>query len=89
MKQNCWEYKNCGREEGGKNTEQLGVCPASVDSYYDGNYGGKNAGRKCWHIDGTLCGGKKQGKFALKAGNCLQCDFFKQVKQEEGEGFSY
>jgi len=36
MKQNCWEYKNCGREEGGKNIEQLGVCPASVDSYYEG-----------------------------------------------------
>jgi hypothetical protein len=89
MKQNCWEYKNCGREEGGIKTEELGVCPASVDTYYDRKYGGKNAGRNCWHIDKTLCGGTKQGKFARKVGNCIQCDFFKKVKEEEGAGFKY
>ncbi|MGD0283853.1 MAG: two-CW domain-containing protein, partial [Dissulfurispiraceae bacterium] len=25
---NCWEFKKCGREMGGVNIEQLGVCPA-------------------------------------------------------------
>ena len=89
MKQNCWEYKKCGREEGGEKTEELGVCPAAVDTHYDGTYGGKNAGRKCWHMDGTLCGGVKQGKFSQKVGNCMKCDFFKMVMQEEGPVFKY
>ena len=70
MKLNCWEFKKCGREQGGNKVDELGVCNESIDSHYDGRNNGKNAGRKCWHMEGTLCGGEKQGAFGQKAGLC-------------------
>ena len=82
-KKNCWEYKNCGREPGGTNTETLGVCPASTERKLDGANSGKNGGRACWPIAGTLCGGEVKGTFATKFGDCLNCDFFKLVCKEE------
>lgn len=86
MKQkiNCWEFKQCGREPGGKNAEDLGVCPAATDSRFTGNNGGENAGRYCWRVAGTLCDGGVQGIFAEKALTCCKCDFFLQVVDEEG-----
>jgi hypothetical protein len=82
-KTNCWEFKNCGREVGGKNAQQLGVCPASKDNRANGIHGGTNGGRCCWALTGTLCGGAVQGSFATKIGNCNQCDFHQVVKGEE------
>ncbi|MBN1807103.1 MAG: hypothetical protein JW837_17780 [Sedimentisphaerales bacterium] len=87
MKQNCWEVKNCGRQEGGSKAKEKGVCLASADVSNDGKNGGKNAGRYCWKIGGTLCGGQVQGTFASKMSNCLQCEFFKKVREEEGDNF--
>ena len=84
-KLNCWEMKNCGRESGGSKTSELGVCPASIDLSHDGKNGGKNAGRFCWKVAGTLCGGKVQGSYADKMMNCSACDFFKLVNQEEDQ----
>ena len=89
MKKNCWEYKKCGREVGGSKVEELGVCSAATESRYDSMHGGKNAGRKCWHVHGTLCGGNKQGSFYTKAANCVKCEFFLMVKDEEGEDFGF
>jgi len=63
---NCWEYKKCGRAEGGINAVQLGVCPAYP-----------HYGRQCARVAGTLCGGEVQGTFALKLENCQACDFFR------------
>lgn len=83
MKQNCWEFKKCGREPGGKNAVELGVCPATEDERLHGVHEGKNAGRACWVMAGTLCGGKVQGTFAQKYSNCEICDFYKKVKEEE------
>ena len=83
MKLNCWEFKKCGREPGGRNAAEFGVCPATVDDRLQGIHGGKNAGRACWVMAGTLCGGKVQGTFAQKYSNCEVCDFFKSVKKEE------
>ena len=83
MKQNCWQFKQCGREPGGKKAEELGVCPAATDTRLHGVHGGKNGGRACWVLVGTLCGGKVQGTFAQKYNNCELCDFFKSVKGEE------
>jgi len=80
---NCWEVKGCGREPGGAQTEALGVCPASVTKSLDGIHRGDNAGRSCWIIAGTFCGGKVQGSFADKQGNCENCQFFKRVMEEE------
>ncbi len=87
MKINCWEYKECGREPGGKMTETRGICPAASEARFNGVHGGKNAGRACWVVAGTLCGGKPQGTFAQKQGTCEHCDFFKKVKDEEKESF--
>ena len=66
MKKNCWEFKKCGRESDGDKINELGVCPACAKQEADGLNGGKNAGRICWAIAGTFCGGEIQGKFAEK-----------------------
>ena len=60
---NCWEFKKCGRQPGGAKTQELGECPASTNVKADGMNSGKNGGRSCWAIAGTLCGGKVQGSF--------------------------
>jgi len=83
MKQNCWEAKRCGREPGGRNSGELGVCPAATELRLDGVHGGRMAGRACWMVAGTMCGGAPQGTFAQKLENCEQCGFFKQVVAEE------
>ena len=80
---NCWEYKQCGREPGGAHIQDLGICPAAVEKKLDGVHQGKNAGRSCWVVAGTLCKGMVQGTFAQKYKNCEICDFYKQVREEE------
>ncbi|MEW6051912.1 MAG: two-CW domain-containing protein [Candidatus Zixiibacteriota bacterium] len=84
---NCWQLMNCGREPGGENADQLGICPVSTSKIHDGINHGTNAGRVCWAVTGTLCGGKVQGSFAVKFGNCLKCPVFKQVTVEEERSF--
>lgn len=81
---NCWEYMKCGREPGGKNADEFGVCPAAVDLSYDGINSGKCGGRFCWGVAGTLCGGGVQGSFAEKRKSCLDCRFYQRVRAEEG-----
>ena len=83
MKQNCWEFKKCGRQPGGNKARELGICPATVYTDLDGVHDGKNAGRACWVVAGSLCGGKIQGTYAEKLANCWKCDFMNSVKQEE------
>ncbi len=75
QKKNCWEVKLCGRELGGENVEDMGTCPAAIDERLDSTHGGKNAGRACWALAGTMCGGEIQGTYAQKLGSCLNCDF--------------
>ena len=84
MKQNCWEFKKCGREPGGAKAAELGVCISAVDKKLNGVHGGKNGGRACWAITGTLCGGVVQGTFAVKLANCMKCEFYQMVGTEEG-----
>lgn len=84
---NCWEAKKCGREPGGLRKD-LGVCPTATEMRLNGTHGGKYAGRSCWVVAGTLCGGQEQGSFAQKYHNCEKCDFYRQVKQEEGANFT-
>jgi hypothetical protein len=83
MKKNCWEHKNCGRQPGGHKADELGVCPVTTYQALDGAHEGKNAGRACWAIAGSLCGGKIQGTYAQKFNNCWRCDFMNAVKKEE------
>ncbi|MCG8334889.1 MAG: hypothetical protein MJE63_10250 [Proteobacteria bacterium] len=87
MKTNCWEFKKCGRHQYGDKVSELGVCPAASDESCNGINNGKNAGRYCWKVAGTLCGGEVQGEFAMKAMNCAKCDFYLSVRDEEGESF--
>lgn len=86
MTKNCWEVKQCGREPGGRNIAGLGICPAAVDTRIDGINNGKNGGRVCWAIAGTLCGGKVHGTFASKIANCRHCEFYQTVHRDIQEG---
>jgi len=83
-KQNCWEYMKCGRQPGGKNAQKIGICPAASDTIFNGFNQGINAGRICWLVAGTFCGGKPQGTFAEKYASCRQCKFYRKVHAEEG-----
>jgi hypothetical protein len=87
MKKNCWEHKGCGREPGGEREEDLGVCPAASEARLDGVHGGNNAGRACWVVAGTMCDGEVQGTFAKKLMNCLECNFYQAVEEEESQKF--
>jgi len=81
---NCWEFKKCGREPGGKHAADLGVCPTATETRCDGANRGANGGRACWLVSGSLCGGEVQGHFAQKLAACKDCDFYKRVHDEEG-----
>jgi hypothetical protein len=83
MKVNCWEHKECGRQPGGSRSAELGICPVTTHQDLSGVHGGRNAGRACWVIAGSLCGGKIQGAYAQKLFNCWKCDFMNAVKKEE------
>lgn len=87
MKQNCWEFKQCGRELEGKAVSELGTCSAATEERMDGIHGGKNGGRTCWAVAGTLCGGEVQGTFAQKMLSCKACDFYRLVKEDEGSTY--
>jgi hypothetical protein len=84
---NCWEFKKCGREPGGENAVELGICPATIETRTNCVNSGKNGGRACWAISGTMCGGKVQGSYAVKIGNCLNCEFYQIVQREEKPRF--
>jgi hypothetical protein len=88
-KLNCWEFKNCGRELNGSKVDELGVCPAYEEKKLDGVHSGMNAGRCCWVVAGTMCRGKVEGTFAQKEKNCLHCDFYNLVYEEESDNFLY
>ncbi len=85
MSQNCWDFKKCGRQPGGAKVADLGVCPSSIDVKANGLNGGRNGGRICWALTGTLCGGKVQGTFAQKLANCMDCEFYRLVQTEQGK----
>jgi hypothetical protein len=87
-KQNCWEFKKCGREPGGAKTHELGVCPAATFALANGFCGGKNGGRACVYITGTFCAGVIQGTYKEKQKNCADCEFYKKLKQEHGAKMS-
>ena len=83
---NCWEYKKCGREFNGEKVEEYGVCKAYTSHQVNKIHNGKNGGRCCWAVSGTVCGGKVQGIYAYKLHNCEKCDFYQMVHKEENEG---
>ncbi|KPJ52930.1 MAG: hypothetical protein AMS16_05755 [Planctomycetes bacterium DG_58] len=80
-KLNCWEVLKCGCGPGSSRP-----CPAATDEASNGINGGKNGGRLCWAVGGTLSGSLELAICAQKT-NCLDCDFFERVKSEEGSAF--
>jgi CRP-like cAMP-binding protein len=82
-KLNCWEFMGCKRQPGGTEAAKKGTCIAATDSSYDGINSGENAGRVCWAVAGTCCGGEIQGTFAEKRASCTSCPFYKFVQEEE------
>ena len=67
MKLNCWEFMKCGKDNAKSKTSEV-ACPALSEKSLDGVHGGRDAGRACWVVAGTLCGGNVQGMFAEKLG---------------------
>lgn len=81
-KLNCWEFKKCGRQAGGRRCGDE-PCPASVETRLDGVHGGKNAGRACWAVVGSMCGEVATGMFAVETEDCGRCAFYGKVRAEE------
>lgn len=82
-KQNCWEFKKCGREPGGLKNAEYGICPTSTNLKFDKINSGKNGGRYCFVLAGTFCNEKIQCMFAQKLQSCFDCDFFMIIQTEE------
>ena len=84
MKKNCWEFKNCGKQSGSKHSGEKGECITASMSMYDGINGGRNGGRVCWMIAGTVCDDERQDTFSHKVESCAKCDFYEAIREEEG-----
>ena len=87
VRENCWEFSSCGCQPGGENVDVFGVCPAAISVSHDGINHGKNAGRICWAVAGTLCEGEVRGVIAKKFPSCLECAFYKDVEYREERWF--
>jgi len=90
MKQNCWEYNKCGKNPSSRKSHEEEECPTEKTVENDGINGGKNGGRYCWRVGGTLCSvhdGKPVPHWAEKMKDCIHCEFFRMVRKEEGEDF--
>ena len=80
---NCWEFKKCGREPGGKNTLEHGVCPVAIEIGADGVHNGKNGGRCCWVITNSVYEENSYGFSLEKSRKCRECDFYLFVEKSE------
>ncbi len=84
VRRNCWEVKQCGQGPEQRKNDGKPICPAARSGPYDGINRGKFAGRFCWAVTGTFCGGRMQGMFTRKFIDCLNCAFFQEVDRQEG-----
>ncbi|MCK5613344.1 hypothetical protein KAR91_66355 [Candidatus Pacearchaeota archaeon] len=87
-KQNCWEFMNCGKEPEGSKSTYIGVCPVSIKSPMNGINDGKNAGRICWRVAGSLSGNNAMALCDVNVENCLKCEFYNHVRQQEIQSFT-
>jgi hypothetical protein len=88
MPMNCWEFMRCGREPGGRQAEERGVCPAATFEAADGYLGGRNAGCACAFVTGTFCEELIQGTYREKSKDCWDCEFYRRLRREHGAAFS-
>jgi hypothetical protein len=82
-KLNCWEFKKCGREPGGKNLSVFGVCSVPVTIGFDNVNNGKNGGRSCWIIRESACEEVMRKCCVQEIRECRQCDFYRFVNETE------
>jgi hypothetical protein len=80
---NCWQYNNCGREQGGVMAPLLGVCPVASSMKHDGLNGGVAAGRACWLIPNSGC--RETNSTESPRRSCHECKFYIRVMSEEKE----
>jgi len=85
-KLNCWEFFGCGREPGGANVKESGVCPITIEERLDGVNGGINGGRSCWGLMELCCDSNRKGPTS-QVSSCADCCFRSKVILEEG--FNY
>lgn len=82
-KVNCWDFQRCGRHLSVGQENGMPVCPAFLETGLTGINGGKNGGRACWVIPGTLCGGWFRRTLVPKYVACMLCDFKRTLLKEE------
>ncbi|MCI5219061.1 MAG: hypothetical protein D3914_07680 [Candidatus Electrothrix sp. LOE2] len=80
---NCWEFKKCGREPGGRNIEKYGCCSVPVSIEYDGMNNGKNGGRSCWILRESACEKIMRACRVDEIKECRQCHFHTYVRKTE------
>jgi eukaryotic-like serine/threonine-protein kinase len=86
--EHCWEVVGCGREPGGRQAGELGVCPASLSGALGGGNRGAARGRSCWAFPGTPCHLWIEGKPGDQPVPCAQCELMQQVCEQEGRYFA-
>jgi hypothetical protein len=82
-KANCWEFRYCGRGPGGALSRNGGLCAAAFERRTDGVNSGRNGGRACWAIAGTVCDSTVHRTIADKIDDCQGCLFYLLVMEEE------
>ncbi len=81
---NCWEFKECGREPGGNNISELGVCAVSTHEKLNGIHGGINVGRCCWVLlNACFTKTERPKNFNEHTARCSKCDFYTLVYESE------
>ena len=83
---NCWEFKQCGREPGGRNVEKYGRCSVPVSVEHNGMNNGKNGGRSCWILREAACEKIMRACRVDEIKECRQCRFHIHVKKSECSG---
>ncbi len=81
-KLNCWEFKKCGRQEGGENAGVLGGCPVCSAKEADGFNDGVNGGRGCAYIVGSFSPGVIDDVEQNKKADCSNCEFYHLLKRD-------
>jgi len=73
------------KHSGNNGKKKCSECPVPSNANYNGINGGKNGGRVCWIILGTLCNENQQLVGTRQLEGCADCDFYRAVKEEEGK----
>ena len=81
---NCWEKKQCGLEPGGFRVREFGICPVAIATKANSIHGGINGGRACWAVEETITFCNVQCKEDENITSCEDCDFYTEVKSQEG-----